>query len=88
MPTKRRSSKKRGCTITPELRVIAERLLELHDAHSDAITTDDDAFYDDGRHQELVDLLPLVYLPLGIKPWDDDEAMLRAALAVTGQEDR
>ncbi len=74
--------------LTGELRAQAERLLELHDAHSDAITTEDDAFYDDGRHEELVDLLPIVNQALGIRPWNDGHAMLRAALAVSGQEER
>lgn len=60
---------------------MAERLLELHDAHMDAITTDDDAFYDDGRHQELVDLAPIVDQALGIRPWQNGRARLRAALA-------
>ncbi len=36
----------------------------------------DDAFYTDGRHEELVDLIPEVNGPLGIHPWDDDQKLL------------
>jgi len=66
--------------LTGELREQAERLQELQAAHLDAITTGDDAFYHDGRHEELLTLLPLVHLPLGIRPWLDGRAMLGEAL--------
>ncbi len=81
MPARRARARRKEHTLTPELRVMAERLLELNAAHMNAITTDDDAFYDDGRHQELVDLLPIVHSALGISPWEDSRARLRAALA-------
>jgi protein-disulfide isomerase-like protein with CxxC motif len=67
--------------MTPELRQMAERLLVLHDDHMHAIQTRENAFYHDGRHQELVDLLHPVHQALGIKPWDDSSEMLKEALA-------
>lgn len=56
--------------------------MELDDAHLAAIRGEDDTFHVDGRHQELLKLLPIVHHSLGIKPWHDDRAMLRQALAV------
>jgi hypothetical protein len=64
------------------MRAKAERLLELHEAHMDAISGGDQAFYDDGRHQELVDLAPEVNRALGIKLWHDAHEMLREALEI------
>ena len=66
--------------LTPDLRAKIERLLVLHKAHRDAIRTGSAKFYDDGRHQELVDLLPEVHRALGIRPWDDSRERLREAL--------
>ena len=66
--------------LTPEMRVKAERLLALTKAHREAITSGSDDFYDDGRHHELVALMPEVNAALGIMPWKDDVAALEAAL--------
>ena len=73
--------------LTPEMRAKAERLLQLSEDHADAIRGGSQAFYEDGRHGELVELIPEVYPILGIKPWDDDLAMLRAALGLAAAED-
>ncbi len=45
---------------------MAERLRALKEAHHEAIQTNDETFYEDGRHQELVSLLPTVNNALGI----------------------
>ncbi len=68
--------------LTDGLLAQAERLLELQDAHLAAIRGEDEGFYEDGRHQKLLELLPIVHHELGIKPWHDARAMLRQALAV------
>jgi hypothetical protein len=62
--------------ITPELRAKIERVVELNAAHLDAIRGNDEAFYYDGRHAELVELIPPVHRPLGIRPWEDADAKL------------
>jgi hypothetical protein len=84
MPTRRTPLKRAALRqrITPELRAKAERLMELNEAHMAAIREEPgaEAFYTDGRHQELVDLLPEVHRALGIKPWEDDDAKLAEAL--------
>ena len=66
--------------ITPQLRPRVERLLELYSDHLNAIRGNDETFYD-SRHEELVELIPEVCLPLGIKPWENAEAILRDLLA-------
>ena len=76
-----------GRGIAPEMRAKAVRLLELEEAHFQAIQDEPGAesFYTDGRHQELVGLVAVVYPALGIKLWDrEPEKMLRAALNDTG----
>ena len=80
MPARRAHLRRGAGKMTPALRPLAERLLELEEAHIHAVRTGEDAFYRDGRHQELVELLPTVHKALGIKPWDNDYAMLRDAL--------
>jgi hypothetical protein len=35
----------------------------------EAICSGDRSFYEDGRHHELADLLPIIYQALEIKPW-------------------
>jgi hypothetical protein len=81
MPTKRtpinRNSRAR---ITPELRAKIERLVELDAEHLAAIRGDDHDFYKDGRHEEEVNLIHIVYSALGIRPWDDADAILQTAL--------
>lgn len=66
--------------LTPELRPLAERLLELDEAHAAAIRGGDQSFYADGRHEELVELLPVVSRALGLKPWHDSHRLIRKAL--------
>jgi hypothetical protein len=66
--------------ITTDLRRKIKRLIVLNDAHSEAIRNGDAAFYEDGRHAELVALFPEVHTALGIKPWHDDREMLTRAL--------
>jgi len=82
MPARRSNIRRKEHAITPELLPLAERLMELEDAHLAAIRGEDEGFYEDGRHQKLLELLPIVHHALGIKPWHDDRAMLRQALAV------
>lgn len=79
MPVKRRASKHKP-RLTPEMRPKAERLLELNEQHLAAIQGEDDSFYEDGRHEELVRLLPGVHAALGIAPWEDGDDVIRAAL--------
>ena len=66
--------------VTPDLRGKIKRLLVLHNAHMSAIQGGCQQFYHDGRHQELLDLMAVVNPALGIRPWDDEEAILLAAL--------
>ena len=70
--------------ITPDLRQKIERFLLLDDAHHAAICGGDQSFYDDGRHEELITLGTEVRQALSIRPWDDDVAILQAALADGG----
>lgn len=67
--------------LTPEMRRKAERLVELEAAHVKAIRGADEAFYTDGRHEELQALMIEVYPVLGIRPWMDADRILQAALA-------
>jgi hypothetical protein len=67
--------------ITPALRAKGERLIELNEAHLNAIRGEDDAFYSDGRHEELVTLSAEINRVLGIRPWEDAEAILAEAIA-------
>ena len=80
MPTRRAHVRRNERRLPTNLRASAERLLELQEAHTAAIRGTDRSFYNDGRHQELVDLLPIINQALGIKPWHDMDAMLRDAL--------
>lgn len=80
MPVKRRAGKAR-LAMKPELRPKAVRLLQLHNDHCDAIRDGTEDFYRDGRHEELVSLLPEVTMPLSIEPWEDLAERLRAELA-------
>jgi hypothetical protein len=66
--------------ITTDLRRKIKRLIVLTDAHIDAIQGGDQSFYEDGRHEELLAILPEVHAALGIKPWHDDRDMLERAL--------
>ena len=66
--------------LTPEMRPKAERLVELNAAHHKAIQGSDTRFYTDGRHDEMLQIGPEVRQALGIRPWDDDDQILRAAL--------
>jgi hypothetical protein len=84
MPARRANVRRKDRAISRELLPKAERLLELKDAHRHANRGGASTFYEDGRHHELVDLLPVVHLALGIKPWDDGYEMLRGALAAEG----
>jgi hypothetical protein len=81
MATKRRPiSRAVRANLTPDLKVKAERLLELNEQHLDAIRGGDQSFYSDGRSAEMIDLGPEVRAALAIMPWHDEDAMLRAAL--------
>ena len=86
MTTKRRAIDRghRRARMTPELRAKAERLLQLSQDHLAAIRGGPQDFYTDGRHEELVALGPEVRMALGIKPWDDQERLLREALGIDG----
>lgn len=66
--------------VTPDLRQKMKRYLVLADAHIDAIRGGDQSFYDDGRHEELLQLVSDVHPALGIKPWEDALAIVGAAL--------
>lgn len=80
-PINRRS--RRGIR-SPEMLAKATRLLELMEAHTLAIVDATDEhmeFYQDGRHEELVDLHPQVCIPLEILPHEDAEAILSELLA-------
>ena len=79
MPVKRRTSKHKP-RITPELRPLAERYLTLAEAHGAAICDGDEEFYRDGRHEELQRVGSKVRVALGIRPWEDAEAIIEAAL--------
>lgn len=89
MPTKRRPLSRRSLAarITPELRVKMERLLELVEAHFDAIRYRDDeekqSFYTDGRRDEMCEIGPEVRRALNIYPWHDQREILREALEAT-----
>jgi hypothetical protein len=84
MPVKKRSPKARVGVIRDDaMRTKVVRLLALNDDHLAAIqsTSNDQAFYRDGRHNELTKLVGEVHPALGIRPWEDSTAMLEAALA-------
>lgn len=63
-----------------ERRPAAERLLQLHYDHGEAIRHGTSAFYTDGRHEELIALAQDIDRVLGIRPWDDAIGVLEAAL--------
>lgn len=72
MPIKRRASKSRVPKLPRDLLPMAERLMELQEAHRAAICGGgDQSFYSDGRHEELVTLLPIIHQALGVRPWQD-----------------
>lgn len=79
MPVKRRASKHRP-HLTPDLRPLAERYLTLAEAHGAAILGEAEDLYRDGRFEECIDLGSKVRLALGIRPWEDDRAIIEAAL--------
>jgi hypothetical protein len=81
IPVKRTLAKVRTRKLPPQLFPAAERLRELEEAHMAAIRGDDEAFYTDGRHHELVSLLPVISAALDIKPWEDLDAIVREAIA-------
>ncbi len=81
MPVKRTRAKTRTRTLPRQLQAAAGRALELSEAHLAAIDGGDQSFYDDGRHDELVGLLPILHQALDIKPWQDFAAIVREALA-------
>ena len=81
MPARLAHVRRKEHALTPQLLPLAERLMELEDAHCAAVNGEDEAFYEDGRHEELLKLLPIVHHALGIKLWEDGRAMLRQALA-------
>ena len=85
MPIKRRASKHRP-HLTPELRPKAERLLELQEEHVAAIQTGDDAVYEAGGLEAIHALGPEVHAALGIRPWEDGEAIIQAALEEAERE--
>jgi hypothetical protein len=65
--------------VSPEMRAKVNRLIELEEAHHQAIREGgDQPFYSDGRHQELVDLLPEVHRAFGLKLWEDTHTQLLA----------
>ena len=81
MPVKRRTSKHRP-RLRPELRPKARRYLELTNAHLAAIRDEPgaEAFYSDGRHEESCELGSELCRALVIRPWEDDRAIIEAAL--------
>ncbi len=52
-----------------ELEKLCRRYLELREQHGDATGARDDDFYDDGRHQELIEVQAAIYASVGLKPW-------------------
>ena len=84
MPSKRtRRSRTAAPAVTPELRRKIERLIELNEAHMKAIRGGSQAFYTDGRHEEMGGLMTEVHRALGIRPWHNADEMLQAALAAS-----
>jgi hypothetical protein len=53
--------------------------MKLEADHLEAIRGRDPAFYHDGRHEEEVALVAQVYPALGIRPWDNADAILAEA---------
>jgi hypothetical protein len=66
--------------IAPELLDKIKGLARLTKDHIHAIRSGETAFYEQGQHEELCKLNALVYPALGIRPWDDDFAVIEAAL--------
>lgn len=88
MPTKRTPLNRRARRRINSADMLekVQRVVELLDAHTAALTglPGDHSFYSDGRHRELVDLLPQVTIPLDIEPWEDARAILGDLLAQAG----
>lgn len=82
MTTRRRPIERPGrARLTPEMVALAERYLELSAAHMRAITYDGQAFYRDGRREELCSIGYKVRAALDIKPWDrNGDKIIRQAL--------
>lgn len=84
MATKRRPIHRHArAHLPPHMREKAERLLALKEAHHLAIvdaSPENQTFYTDGRHDELLAIAPEIDAALGILPHEDDIAILRAAL--------
>jgi len=88
MPVKKRLAKRRTAHSIPrDLVPTARRVIELSTAHIAAIRGGDQSFYSDGRHEELVTLLPIIHQAMDIKPWEDSFAIVDAALAALEEED-
>lgn len=83
MTTKRTPLRRdRRAVWTPELHALAVRLLELSEAHLEAIRGNDPAFYTDGRRDEMHAIGPEVRALLAIKPWHDQGEILREFIAM------
>lgn len=81
VPVKRRTPKVRARTLPRQLHALAQRVSALSEAHMAAISGSDGSFYEDGRHEELVTLLPIINQALGIRPWEDGDVIIREVLA-------
>lgn len=68
MPTKRKARKQRNVRLTPELRSQIARADALQEDHMRAIRGEDEAFYVDGRHEEMVRVESEVRVALGLRP--------------------
>lgn len=90
MPVKKRTkAKARARKLPHHLQSAAERQVELNKVHLAAIDGGDQSFYDDGRHEELCNLLPIINEALGIRPWDDQaDDIIREAIAANKEADQ
>ena len=87
MPIKRVRAKTRAFIIPHQLRATAKRLIDLEQSHMAAIRGGGQFFYTDGRHQELLAILPVINRALSIRPWDDGLAIVCEALATADRSD-